>query len=116
MDCFRHFCETGGLPATLAQSSAPSRVALLVSTRSGKYTNPRPQMAAWQLVALCTVLFIVVAGAQESTLDAATLANNPPGAFVYVPSATVEGQITVKRPSRCSLSLEPQSLSHSALA
>ena len=42
------------------------------------------------------MLLFAVAGAQESTLAATTLASNPPGAYVYVPSTTVEGQISVR--------------------
>ena len=52
-------------------------------------------MAPWQFLGLCAVILGAVAGAQESTLAATTLANNPPSAFVYVPSTTIEGQVTV---------------------
>ena len=59
-------------------------------------------MAPWQFVGLCAVLLGAVAGAQESTSAASTVTNNPPGAFVYVPSTTVEGEISVKSSLRCS--------------
>ena len=52
-------------------------------------------MAPWQFVGLCAVLLGVVAGAQESTLAATTLADNPQDAFVYMPSTTVEGEVSV---------------------
>ena len=48
------------------------------------------------------MLLVAVAGAQESTLAATTLANNPPDAFVYVPSTAVEGAIAVELFLRCS--------------
>lgn len=60
-------------------------------------------MAPWQFVSSCAVLLFAVAGAQESTLAATTLANNPSGAFVYVPSTTVEGQISTGANSTTSL-------------
>lgn len=60
-------------------------------------------MASWQFVVQCAVLLGVAAYAQESTLSAATVANNPGSAFVYVPSTTVEGAIAVML-SSCSSS------------
>ena len=60
-------------------------------------------MAFWQFVGLSAVVLGAVAGAQESTLAATTLANNPPGAFVYVPSTAIEGQVTVKLSLYCSV-------------
>ena len=59
-------------------------------------------MSPWQFVGLSAVLLVAVAGAQESTLAATTLANNPPDAFVYVPSTAVEGAIAVELFLRCS--------------
>lgn len=53
-------------------------------------------VAARQLIVLCAVLLGVAAQAQESTLSATTVANNPGSAFVYVPSTTVEGAIAVR--------------------
>ena len=54
------------------------------------------KMAAWQYVALCAIVLGVTVRAQETTLAATTLATNPNSAFVYMPSASVEGQIAVK--------------------
>lgn len=60
-------------------------------------------VAARQLIVLCAVLLGVAAQAQESTLSATTVANNPGSAFVYVPSTTVEGAIATGASSTTSL-------------
>ena len=73
-------------------------------------------MAPWQFVGLYAVILSAVAGAQESTLAATTLANNPPSAFVYVPSTTIEGQVTVNFPLRRPVPHELLSFLSAALA
>lgn len=53
-------------------------------------------MASYKSIAVVAAFLFVGATAQENTLVAvADLANNPSSAFVYVPSTSVTGQITV---------------------
>ena len=72
-------------------------------------------VGTWQLIVLCAVLLGVAANAQDSTLSATTVANNPGSAFVYVPSTKVEGAIAVRLLVDCqafiSLSLRRRRLS-----
>ncbi len=55
-------------------------------------------MASWQYVVIVAALFVLGANAQETTLAATTLADNPASAFVYVPETTIADKISVSRP------------------
>lgn len=52
-------------------------------------------MASWQCVAVIAALFVVGASAQETVAAVTTLADNGNNAFVYVPTTTVEGEVSV---------------------
>ena len=52
-------------------------------------------MGSWQCVAVIAALFVVSVSAQETVAAVTTLADNGNSAFVYVPTTTVEGEVSV---------------------